>query len=184
MNTLQFRGLCLCFIYFCLRSCSLQNFPPFLDARVLHWALWFSPCHKPPWHPGGDSHSHHRLDIPIFKYQTCWDRTGHQFSHRVKHMEERNAHRLHQWWCRHRIRGTKSHGGWGHLDTNTCANPSHHPVLQGYGAFLWVCLFYPSTNILFSFPRQTRRIHPARTGMLQVKTWIRPNTTCVCLERR
>lgn len=109
---------------------------------------------------------------------------GHQFSHRMKHMEERNTHRFHQWWCRHRIRGTKSHGGWGHLDTNTCANPSHQPVLQGYGAFLWVCLFYPFTNILFSFPRQTRRIHPARTGILQIKTWIRPNTTCVCLERR
>lgn len=92
MNTLQFRGLCLCFIYFCLRSCSLQNFLPFLDARMLHWALWFSPCHKPPWHPGGDSHSHHRLEIPIFKYQTCWDRTGHQFSHCMKHMEQRNTY--------------------------------------------------------------------------------------------
>lgn len=56
-----------------------------------------------------DSHSDCR---PLFLWikELGQDRMGHQLPHCRKHMEERLlTHKLHWWWCRHRIRAPKSH---------------------------------------------------------------------------
>lgn len=112
-----------------------------------------------------------RLQAPIFMNQRTGtgqqDRMGHQFPHCRKHMEERLlAHKLHWWWCRHRIRVPKSWSGWGLL----CANPSHHLALQAMVPLFEFILFLFIYKYLFSFPHKIGMTDPARAGILQVKS--------------
>lgn len=149
----QFRGLCLCFIYFCLCFFSLQTFLPCLHAQMFYHALQLSLCQKSAWHLGSLTP---RVTIGSRSLFSGIRSTG--IGHNVtpassrlgEHARETaDTQELRQRWYRHRIRVPNHSEAEVPPEADTCAKPSQHLTLQGNGAFIWVCLFYPSTTPVF-----------------------------------
>lgn len=115
----QFRGLCLCLIYFCLCFRSLQNFLQFLDSQMFYQALQISLCQNSPWHLGSltpiVTTSFRSLFLRIKCVGTGQNSTPASPLHKAHGRETTDTHKLHRWWCRHRIGVPKSYRRWGHF---------------------------------------------------------------------
>lgn len=161
--------------------CSLQNFLQFLDAQMFYQALQISLCQNSPWHLGSltpiATTSFRSLFLRIKCIGTGQNKTPASPLHEAHGRETTDTHKLHRWWCRHRIGFPKSYRRWGHFWNQYLRKSIPSSCTQGSGAFIWVCLFLPTYKYLFSFPCEICMIHPARTGILQVKTWIKSNTS-------
>lgn len=162
MSVFQFRGLCLCFIYFCLCFCSLQNFLQFLDAQRFFPALQLSLCQKSPWHRGSLTPTG-----PYFYESKKWDKTEWDTSFLTAGSTwERDC------WHTSCTAGGADTGS--ELPNHTGAGVSCmqiHPIILHSKAMasLFEFTFFTIYKYLFSFPHKICMTGPARACILQVK---------------
>lgn len=162
----QFRGLCLCFIYFCLCFCSLQNFLQFLDAQRFYPALQLSLCQKSPWHRG--SLTPIATAGPSFYESKNWDRTEWDTSFLTAGSTWKR-----DCWHTQAAPGVVQTQDQSSQITQRLGFLVHKSIPSPCTPRQW-CLylsspFLPIYKYLFSFPHQICMTDPARAGILQVK---------------
>lgn len=180
----QFRGLCWCFIYFCLCFFSPQNFLQFLIAQMFYQHLQFSFCHKSHWHQGSliptVTTGCRSLFSGIKRVGTGQNRTP--ASPCMKYVEKRPL--------THTSRisgGTDMRSEFpDHMRAKVSILKPPITIPSSCTPKQWsLCLsltFLPTYKHMCSFPHEIHMIHPARTGIAQAKTWIKSNPSKSVLE--
>ena len=140
------------FLLMFLLSSKLQ----FLDVLMFYQALQLSLCQESPWHLRSLSPTV-TAGCRSLLLRTKHAGTGQAGTpasplHKAHGRETTDTHKLHQWWCRRRVRVSKSHRGWGHFWSQYLHKSIPSSCTKGEGALIWVCLFYPFKKTFTCFP--------------------------------